>query len=155
MRKLLLGIVVLACFASPSRAAGLQLSIEDGRVSIDAQDVTIRQILNEWARIGKTRIVNVERLTGAPMTLKFEGLPEKQALDIILRAVPGYIAAPRAAFVANTSVYDTILLTDTPRAACEGASRRATARPAGTSLSYGRRRLLRGPLAGPVAVENG
>lgn len=116
MRKLLLGIVVLAYSASPCRAAGLQLSIENGRVSIDAQDVTIRQILNEWARVGKTRIVNAERLTGAPITLKFEGLPEKQALDIILRAVPGYIAAPRAAFVANTSVYDTILLMPTTTA---------------------------------------
>ena len=64
MKKLLFGILVLAFAASPCAAAGLELSIQDGRISIDAQDVTIRQILTEWARVGKTRIVNVERLSG-------------------------------------------------------------------------------------------
>ncbi len=66
--------------ASP--AAGLQLSIRDGRVTLDAQDVTVRQILTEWARIGKTQILNVERITGGPITLKLENIPEKQALEI-------------------------------------------------------------------------
>lgn len=110
MKKLFFGFLLLACSASPCRAGGLQLSMQDGRISIDAQDVTIRQILAEWSRVGKTRIVNVERLDGGPITIKFDGLPERQALDIILRNVPGYIAAPRATFVANGSMYDTILI---------------------------------------------
>src|SRR5688572_4584828 len=110
MKSLIFGLIVLACAASPCRAAGLQLSIHDGKVSIDAQDVTVRQILTEWARIGQTRIVNIERLTGGPVTLKFDAIPEKQALDIVLRTVPGYIAAPRATIVANASTYDTILI---------------------------------------------
>lgn len=116
MKKLIFGFLLLACSASPSRAAGLQLSIQDGFVSIDAQDVTIRQILTEWSRVGKTRMVNVERLGGGPISIKFDGLPERKALDIILRNVPGYIAAPRATFVANTSMYDTILIMTTTTA---------------------------------------
>jgi hypothetical protein len=119
MKSLCSALLIVACFASAPRAAGLQLSIADGKVSIDAQDVTIRQILSEWSRIGKTRIVNIERLSGGPITIKFDGIPEKQALDIVLRSVPGYIAAPRETFVANASAYDTILImaTTTPVAA--------------------------------------
>jgi hypothetical protein len=116
MKRLLFGLLVMAVSAAPCAAAGLQLSIIDGKVSIDAQEVTIRQILTEWARIGKTRIVNVERVSGGPITIKFDAVPEKQALDIILRTVPGYIAAPREAFVANASLYDTILIMPTTTA---------------------------------------
>ena len=116
MKKLSLTLFLLACFVSPGRAAGLRVSIEDGKVSIDAQDVTVRQILNEWSRVGKTRIVNVERLGGEAITIKLDAVPERQALDIILRNVPGYVASPRATFVANASVYDTILIMATTTA---------------------------------------
>jgi hypothetical protein len=116
MKRLAFALVVFACSGAPCRAAGLQLSIQDGKVSIDAQEVTIRQILTEWARVGQTRIVNVERLGGGPITIKLDAVPEKQALDTILRAVPGYIAAPRATFVANASLYDTILIMPTTTA---------------------------------------
>ncbi|HKY19603.1 MAG TPA: hypothetical protein VJM31_00165 [Vicinamibacterales bacterium] len=116
MRKLLFGFLLLASFASPCRAAGLQLSIQDGKISIDAQDVTIRQILAEWSRVGKTRIVNIERLGGSAITIRLDAVPERQALDTILRNVPGYIAAPRATFVASASIYDTILIMATTTA---------------------------------------
>jgi hypothetical protein len=82
----------------------------DGLVSLDAQDVTVRQILTEWARIGKTRIINVERIAGGPITLQIDAMPEKQALDIILRTIPGYMALPREIPVADASLYDRILI---------------------------------------------
>lgn len=113
MKTLVFGLFLLACTASPAWAAGLQLSIRDGRVTLDAQDVTLRQILTEWARVGKTRIVNAERITGGPITLKLENVPEKQALDTVLRAVPGYMAVPRQALLADASIYDSILLMPT------------------------------------------
>src|ERR1700737_126137 len=116
MKKVAFGLVALTLVASPGWAAGLTLTIRDGRVSLDAQEVTIRQILTEWARVGKTRIVNLERVTSGPMTLKFDGVPEEQALDIILRTVPGYMAAPRAAMVADASKYDRILIMPTTTA---------------------------------------
>ena len=95
---------------------GLTLSVRDGLVSLDAQDVTVRQILTEWARVGKTRIVNVERITGGPITLKLDAVPEKQALDIILRSIPGYMAMPRPTQVADASLYDRILIMATTTA---------------------------------------
>jgi hypothetical protein len=116
MKQLFSALLVFTAFATPALGAGLQLSIQDGKVTLDAEDVTIRQILTEWARVGNTRIVNVERVAGGPITLKFEGLPEKQALDTILRTVPGYVAAPRATIVPNASVYETILVMATTTA---------------------------------------
>ena len=116
MTRLVFALLVLAVTAVPSMAAGLKVSIQDGLVSIDAQDVTIRQILNEWARVGKTRIINVERITGGPITLKLENVPEKHALDIILRSIPGYMAVPRTTFVADASMYDSILIMATTTA---------------------------------------
>ena len=111
MKRLLFFVLFLLTWAtSPSWAAGVQLSIRDGLVSLDAQDVTVRQILTEWERVGKTQIVNVERIISGPITLRFEGVPEKQALDIVLRAIPGYVALPRATPVADASVYDRILI---------------------------------------------
>jgi hypothetical protein len=113
MKKVLLALLTLWLiigWASASSAAGLTLIIRDGRVSLDAQDVTIRQILTEWARVGKTQIVNLERVNSGAVTLKFDGLPESEALDIVLRALPGYLAAPRRSRVADASVFDRIVL---------------------------------------------
>lgn len=116
----LLALTLLTGWASPGWAAGLTLTIHDGRVSLDAQDVTISQILTEWARVGKTRIVNLERLNSAPLTLKFDNLPEDQALDIILRTIPGYFAAPRPVPVADASIYDRIALMTTTATVASG-----------------------------------
>ena len=119
MKRLVLTLLLLFLSASPSWAAGVKLSLQNGLVSLDAQDVTVRQILTEWARIGKTRIINVERITGGPITLKFDDVPEKQALGIVLRSIPGYMALPRETPVADASLYDRILVmaTTTPVAA--------------------------------------
>jgi hypothetical protein len=116
MKKVVFGLFVLALSASPGWAAGLKLVFANGAVSIDAQDVTVRQILTEWSRLGKTRIVNLERVTSGPITLILENVPENVALDTILRAVPGYMAAPRSAYLANASVYDRILIVATTTA---------------------------------------
>jgi hypothetical protein len=116
MKKVILALLAATLAASPGWAAGLKLTIRDGKVSLDAQEVTIRQILTEWARVGKTHIVNLERVTSGPITVKLDEVPESQALDIILRGVPGYMAAPRASMVADASMYDRILIMATTTA---------------------------------------
>jgi hypothetical protein len=110
MKRLVFALFVMTCSAPAVGAAGLKLSMHDGLVSLDAQDVTVRQILSEWERIGKTRIVNAERITGGPITLKLDEVPEKQALDIILRSIPGYMALPRPARIADASLYESVLI---------------------------------------------
>ena len=109
--------------SATSAFAQLKLEIKDGLVSIDARSVPARQILAEWARIGGTRVVGGDKVTGAPLTLKFANLPERQALDIILRNVAGYMAAPRQATAApGASAYDRILILATTSAPANAAA---------------------------------
>jgi hypothetical protein len=129
MKRLVFGLCLMMLAAPPAAAAGLQMSIRNGRVTLDAQDVTVRQILTEWARIGKTQIVNAERISGGPVTLKLQDVPEKQALDIILRTVPGYMARPRETFVADASIYDRILVMATTAAVAAGRPQTPAAFP--------------------------
>jgi hypothetical protein len=90
--------------------------MQDGRVTLNAAGATVREILAAWAKVGQTRIVNAERVSGGPVTLHLQDIPEEQALEIILRSVSGYLAAPRADAIANASRYDRIFVmpTSTP-----------------------------------------
>jgi hypothetical protein len=65
----------------------------------------------EWARVGQTKVVNVERIPGGPLTLELNNVSETEALDVLLRTVSGYVAAPRATAVANNlSRFDRIVV---------------------------------------------
>ncbi len=105
-----LGATLLVGLAVPGFAGPLKLEFKNGLVTLDARDVPPAQILAEWARVGQTKIINGEKVTGGPVTLQFNGVPEKQALDVVLRAAAGYMAAPRPAVQANTSLYDRIVV---------------------------------------------
>lgn len=103
--------VSLASFAlSDAWAGDMKLLIHDGRVTLEARDVTVRQILAEWARVGQTNIVNGDKVQGGTVTLQLVNVPERQALDILLRSVGGYMAAPRSVAAPATSSYDRILV---------------------------------------------
>jgi hypothetical protein len=107
----LLTSAMLACLLTASTAsADVQVLLNNGRVSIAAKDATVRQILTEWARIGQTKVVNVERIPGGPVTIELTDVPEGQALDMLLRSVSGYMAAPRGTVVGNLSVFDRIIV---------------------------------------------
>jgi hypothetical protein len=112
MKTLLFGFTAFLLAVSTA-SADVHVSMQNGRVTIIAKDATVRQILTEWARVGQTKIVNVERIPGGPMTLELRDVPEAQALDVLLRSLSGYIAAPRAAVAANLSQFDRIIVMPT------------------------------------------
>src|SRR5262245_44848227 len=118
-----LAIAAALLLTGSTAFAEVQLSLQNGRISIVAKDATVRQILTEWARVGQTKIVNVERIPGGPVTLELTNVPEQQALDILLRSVSGYVAAPRPATAGNLSNFDRIVVMATaaaPRPATPG-----------------------------------
>src|SRR5206468_1121657 len=111
--------------AGSAAFAEVQLSIQDGRVTLVARDATVRQILTEWARVGQTTIVNLDRIPGGPLTLELNSVPEPQALDVLLRSLSGYMAAPRPQSASNLSQYDRIVVMPTsapPRAPVSAAA---------------------------------
>jgi hypothetical protein len=129
MTKIFLRCVFLAALAvavsTPVFAGELKLTMQDGRVTLIADNVPVRQIMQEWARIGQTRIVNVEKLSGPNVTIQLINTPEREALDILLHSASGYIAAPRTAPLANAAVFDRVTIfvsTARPPAQVAGAT---------------------------------
>jgi hypothetical protein len=112
-RILLLAGALVAVAAVADAQAPLQLFISNGRVTLHVQNVPVRAILAEWSKVGGAKIINGEGVAGAPLTLDLEGVPERQALDIILRGVSGYVLAARQSGVAGVSMYDRIMILPT------------------------------------------
>lgn len=117
MRNVLVPALLAAALsaAAPLRAE-VRVTMDGGKVTLKATNATVREILTEWARVGRARIINADRVTGAPVTIELTNMPEGQALDIVLRSVAGYMAAPRAAAEPNASLYDRILILPTSTA---------------------------------------
>ncbi len=100
----------------PAWAGDLRLSMQEGRVTLVAENVTVRQILDEWALVGKTRIVNAEKLAESLISLELIDVPEAEALATVLRSASGYLAAPRPSDSAGPSRFDRILILATSSA---------------------------------------
>ncbi len=129
MMRFLVYTALVALLAAPAHAQSVTLEIKDGRVNLDATNVSARAILAEWARVGGTKVVGAEKISGGPLTLKLVDTPERQALDIILRSVAGYMAAPRmASATPGASTYDRILILPTSSTATTPANANASAR---------------------------
>jgi len=56
---LALFVIIGLAVAAPA-SADVHITLQNGRVSIDAKDATLREILAEWAKVGQTKIVNGE-----------------------------------------------------------------------------------------------
>ncbi len=107
--------VLLSC-AAPASAQAVRLRFHDGLVTLNTQNAPLRAILTEWARQGGATIVNGDRVSGPPMSLELNAVPERQALDVLLRSVSGYIVAPRPAGSAGVAVFDRIMILPTSAA---------------------------------------
>lgn len=120
MKKTILRYACLATLgcglSAPASAGDLKLTMQDGRVTIIAVDVPLRQILQEWARVGQAKIVNGDKLNGPSITLQLINAPERDALDILLRSASGYIAAPRPVPMAGAAMYDRVTIMASSRA---------------------------------------
>jgi hypothetical protein len=113
MQKLfrcLVAAALVAGAASIASAGELKLTLANGRATLIAQDVPLRQVLDEWARVGKTTIVNSDKVTGPPVTLQLVDCPERDVLDLLLRSASGYIAAQRAVALADASQFDRVMI---------------------------------------------
>ena len=106
-------LVVLPASASITVAgqSKLSLTLNNGRATLIAEDVPLRQILDEWARVGKTTIVNGDKLMGQSITVQLVDRPEGEVLELLLRSASGYIAAPRdAAAPAGPSMFARVMI---------------------------------------------
>ena len=103
----LVGLLVCPAIAL---AGPLTLTIANGRVSLSAQDVPLRQILAEWERIGGTRFVNRERVPGSLVTIELSNVSEAKAIETLLRPIAGFLAVARGAETAGASGYASVII---------------------------------------------
>jgi len=151
-----------ASLVAPAAAPGVSLVIRDGKVTIKAQQASLRQILAEWERQGQVKVVGADKLTGGPITLTLVDIPEKQALEIVMRGVPGYMAIDRAALAdaAGSSRYDRVVVmaraaTPVPAAAASAAGPRGMPSPAQPPAAFQQtmQEAVPLPFAPPVGDE--
>jgi len=121
--------------AGAQAPGGVSLVIRDGLVTLKADQASVRQILAEWERQGQMKVVGAERITGAPVTITLDKVPEGQALDIVMRGIPGYMAIDRtsAGATASASRFDRLVVmarATTPVPAMAAAGSRAMPAPA-------------------------
>ena len=142
----MLAVVRCSVLAASSAAAqAVKLEFQDGKVHLNAQNASVAPILAEWARSAARSIVNGERIAGAPVTLELTDVPERQALDILLRGVGGYIVAPADARSPARRRFDRVCILptssrrDRPPAPLRAAARRRSV-AATTSTDRRRRR---------------
>ena len=91
------GLLAAALTAPAARASEIELSLDNGRITIRAQDARLTDILAEWGRVGNTAIINADELVDQTVTIELVDVPEAGALRTLLRTASGYMAAPRAA----------------------------------------------------------
>ena len=115
--RILLAVALASASALPAAAQSVKVVFHGGKVDLSAENASVRSILAEWARVGGTRLVNAERLAGAPVTVEFKDAYERQVLEALLRGVSGYIVGPRvAAGTPTSSGFDRIVILATSNA---------------------------------------
>ena len=130
MKALALSAALLLAATAAAEAQQLSLAIADGRVSLQADNVPVRRILEEWARVGGARVVNTDQVGSGLVTLQLDNVPEAVALDIVLRGTSGYLVAPRPLGGTSASMFDRIVLLATgtaPRVVPQNPAARAAA----------------------------
>jgi hypothetical protein len=119
LRAQAMAIVVVGAMVGLARPAQAQaprtLELKfgpDGLVTLSAQNVTVRDILAEWARQCGCYVVNADRLVGAPLAvpIAFVSAPQPEVLRSLLRETGGYALTPRRADSASVSQYETIYI---------------------------------------------
>ena len=127
---------MLLCGAGSAFAQSLSLEFRDGRVRLAAENVPVSRVLEEWARVGGTRIVHGEQIPGASLTLQIVDVPEQQALDIVLRGAAGYMAVARSAPAPGASTLEKILVLPTTTRVAAAAAPPPQQQPGPTAAQF-------------------
>jgi hypothetical protein len=138
------GAIVLALCLGP--AAGAQepapaaprtvvVSYDNGRMTVLADSVSLRTIIQEWARVGGVRLVGPQHVTPTPVSVDLRNLPEGAALKVLLRSVPGYLLQQRAVESGGPSEFERLVVMAPARSA--GVALTAATGPGGSTALSG------------------
>jgi hypothetical protein len=87
----------------------LELTFNNGKVTLIAQGVTVRDIMAEWARQCGCLVQGTDRLMGgSTLPMQFEDQPELAVLESLLRSAGGYLLGPRSPGSRGPSIYGSV-----------------------------------------------
>jgi hypothetical protein len=106
---------------NPARVLEISFDLE-GRVTLVAENVTLREILSEWGRAGGSYMINADRLANTPVRMmRFENRPEREVIDSLLRSAAGYILGPRTVRTSGPSRFEAVMILPTSTPVATGA----------------------------------
>jgi len=107
---LVLATMLVATHAA-AQSAPVSIQFQNGNVTVRTTARTpLRTVLQEWARVGRARIVNAESVTVTLEQIELVNVPEQQALAVLLREVSGYAVGEREVLSSGPSRFDRIML---------------------------------------------
>ena len=93
--------------AAASTERKLDLTFNNGRVTLIAKNVTLQEILAEWTRKGSCPFPGAEKIVGGKLPpLQYENQPELTVLQSLLRSLSGYIPFPRKVGNPGASMFE-------------------------------------------------
>lgn len=96
--------------ASPTNVERkLDLTFNNGRVTLVAKGVTLQEILGEWTRRGACPFPGADKIVGGKLPpLQYENQPELTVLQSLLRSLSGYIPFPRRVGNPGASMFEAV-----------------------------------------------
>jgi glycosyltransferase involved in cell wall biosynthesis len=107
-------------------APRLQLTFDNGHLSLSAHGVTVQQVLREWERVGRTQVDHPEAVPAKLLDIDLTDVPEEEALGVLLRSAGGFLVMSAPAPSQMTSQFGRILIVP-PSAPTREAPRALTA----------------------------
>ena len=97
--------------AGDAAAQKLSLRIDKGLVTLDAENVTVDEVLARWIDTTGLNVVSKNGVgSDVPVSLHLEGVPEREALATVLRDLSGYIMGERRDPVTGIVTIDRLLI---------------------------------------------
>lgn len=91
-----IGVIGVLGVAHGASAQSLTLRIENGLVTLDANNVTVDEILARWTAATGLNVVSKSGIgSEVPVTIQLSGVSERDALRTVLRDLSGYIMGER------------------------------------------------------------
>jgi hypothetical protein len=112
LRTILVSSAVLGLLVAGDAAAQkLSLHIDKGLVTLDADNVTVDEVLARWVdTTGLNLISKSGQGSDIPVSLRLDGVTEREALAMVLRDLSGYIMGERRDPVTGIVTIDRLMI---------------------------------------------
>ncbi|HZI81899.1 MAG TPA: hypothetical protein VFD69_20410 [Vicinamibacterales bacterium] len=116
--------------AGDAAAQKLSLRIDKGLVTLDAENVTVDEVLARWIDTTGLNVVSKNGVgSDVPVSLHLEGVPEREALAVLLRDLSGYIMGQRRDPLTGIVTIDRLMILPQSAAQATASVERRTSRP--------------------------